>query len=203
MIKKIVVGAFITVISGGLIYGAVNRTQAQDSHAGYYGSVRQNVNRSEPPSGQKLDQSGEYLRTNRNQNSAGLGSHYFVPAQARAFDPAEAMQAKDWNSIQGTILEVTEDVIIVQSDQGDVYTIEGRMLRFAQDQGFITNVDHRVQLTGFSENEEIVLGEIRDLNSGLSAVHKRGNWTASLGRWPRSARSIKNFALPRSMSQLN
>ena len=170
MLKKIVIGTLVAAMSGALIYGAINRTQAKDNHVSSERSIRQNASRSEQPLGQSGNQSGEDTRLGRNQNGGGQGTQNQSTAIGKAVEPVEAAQVKDWNSVLGTVQEVTEEALFVQLDGGEVLTIEGMTLRFALEQGFTTSEDHRILMTGFFENDEFVPGEIMDLSSGLSVV---------------------------------
>jgi hypothetical protein len=187
--KKIIIGIVVAVLSGGLVYGAVNRTQAKSEHVSGENTTRQYANQNEPratANSSRGERAGESNRRGSGQNAAGQGAQNEAGAQSRQSEVVGAAQVTAWVAIQGTVLDVSEEAIVILTDQGDELIIEGMTLRFAQEAGFTTGVDHRVELTGFYENEEFEVGKMVDLTSGraidIREESGRPLWAGGRGR---------------------
>jgi hypothetical protein len=189
MLKKIVVGVIVTVLSGGLIYGAIIRTQAKTQQASGEATARQYTNRKELQTS-SMGMAGEISdQSNQNrfgQNTQRQGTQDEEAVRARGNEKVGAEEVSDWISIFGTVIEVSEDAILVRSDQDDELIIEGMTLRYAQEHGFSTMVGNRVRLTGFYDGNAFEIGEMEDLSAGhvVSVREESGRplWAGGRGR---------------------
>ena len=189
MLKKIVVGVIVTLLSGGLIYGAINRTQAKSDQVSSEKPSRQYANRNErlaSSTAEGGERSGQNIQRGFGQGADGQGSQVEKIVQPGGNKQVGAAEVSEWVSVFGTVLEVSEEAILIQTDQGDELMIEGMTLRYTQEQGFYTSVGNRIRLTGFYENEAFELGEIVDLSSGLVVAVReesgRPLWAGGRGR---------------------
>jgi hypothetical protein len=187
--KKIIVGIVVAALSGGLIYGAINRTQAKSEHVRGESATRQYANQNEPratANSSRGERAGESNRRGSEQVATGHGVQNEGGLQSRQSEPVGAAQVTAWVSIQGTVLEVSEDAILILTEQGDELIIGGRTLRFVHEAGFTTGVGHRVELMGFYENDEFEVGKMVDLISGLAVDVReesgRPLWAGGRGR---------------------
>jgi hypothetical protein len=77
-------------------------------------------------------------------------------------------QVDTWVTLEGFASTATADVVTFQADGGEQVLIEGRALRFIQEQGFAVQAGDRLRLTGFYEGGEFEVGAIDNLTTGLS-----------------------------------
>jgi hypothetical protein len=189
MLKKIVVGLIVTLLSGGLIYGAINRTQAKSEQASNETPSRQYANRNEPQTSstdEDGERSGQNMQREFGKNNEDQRSQVEEIVQSRGNERVGAAEVSEWVSIFGTVLEVSEDAILVLTDQGDELVLEGMTLRYTQEQGFYTSNGSTVRLLGFYENGEFEIGEMVDLSSGLVVAVReesgRPLWAGGRGR---------------------
>jgi len=68
------------------------------------------------------------------------------------------------------------DSLAITLENGGTLEINNRSLRFAQEQGFSTDVSHRITVMGFyEEGQEFEVGQITDLNTGESVDLRQEN----------------------------
>jgi hypothetical protein len=77
-------------------------------------------------------------------------------------------QVDAWVTLEGFAATATADEMTFQADSGEQVLIEGRALRFIQEQGFAIQAGNRLRLTGFYEGGDFEVGAIDNLTSGLS-----------------------------------
>jgi hypothetical protein len=75
-------------------------------------------------------------------------------------------QVDTWLQLQGTVVSVDADAMVIQTADGTQVAVENRPWSFAQEQGFSTQVDDEVILTGFYEGEDFEVGRIDDATTG-------------------------------------
>jgi hypothetical protein len=63
-------------------------------------------------------------------------------------------EVEEWLAIQGTVVSVDTNTLVVQTDNGEQMAVENRAWRFAQKQGFATQVGNQVTLVGFYEGDD-------------------------------------------------
>jgi uncharacterized protein YdeI (BOF family) len=77
-------------------------------------------------------------------------------------------QVDGWVTLEGFAATATADEVTFQADSGEQVLVEGRALRFIQEQGFSIQANDRLRLTGFYENGVFEVGGIENLTSKLS-----------------------------------
>lgn len=100
---------------------------------------------------------------------AGSGRNAQDNAQGDQSGTGQA-QVDGWLQIQGSVVSVDADALIVQTAAGDQIAVENRPWWFAQEQGFSAQAGDQVTLTGFYEGEEFEVGRIDDATNGLSVL---------------------------------
>jgi hypothetical protein len=77
-------------------------------------------------------------------------------------------EVEDWLTLAGSVSVANDDELVVQIDGGAEVVIEGRALRFLQEQGFQVQVGQRLSLTGFYEGDDFEVGAVENLTTRLS-----------------------------------
>jgi len=75
-------------------------------------------------------------------------------------------QVTEWVTLQGTVVSVDQNALVVETGTGEQIVIENRPWLFAQEQGFLAQVGDKVTLTGFYESDAFEVGQITDSNNG-------------------------------------
>lgn len=191
MVKKIVLGLLMVAFSGVLVAGALMRTNAKNDSAGS-GEARASE------AGQTMSDGNGRGSANRNEQDPGAQGQRYRGGQGAARDTAAQAGAgarqnggqaeqHDWLVVTGSV--ATSDgtqLVLVQSD-GTQVVIEGRAWRYAQEQGFATQVGDIVTLTGFYESADVFSAAvIADETSGQSVTVRdesgRPLWAGQGGR---------------------
>lgn len=189
MFKKIVVGIVISAISAGLIYGAINRTTARSDHSVEERQSQQESHRS--GRGDFTSNEGKiWLNVDEKQNGSQVrgrqGTRNAESSPDQVAENTGQIEVKDWISLIGTVNLISDDVVQVQTEDGELITIEGMPRRFAEEQGFLLQEGMRVELMGFFEGDEFEVGEITDLRFGLSISLREASgrplWAGGRGR---------------------
>ena len=91
-----------------------------------------------------------------------------------------------WLQVQGTVTSVTSEALVIQAEDGQEITVEGRAWRFVQEQVFQVQTGNSLILTGFYEGEELEIGKIDNATSGQTMLVRDENgrpmWAGG-GRW--------------------
>jgi len=90
---------------------------------------------------------------------------------------------KEWLTVQGTVISVDANTLVVQTDSGEHVTVENRAWWFAQEQGFSAQVGDQVTLVGFYEGNDpstisgqcLEVGRIDDLTNGQTVLVRDEN----------------------------
>lgn len=163
MLKRIALGTVLTGLVGVLIFGAVTRTNAVAGSSGGHGQ------------GQRA--AGQVAERGRQALQAGRAAGSRVGQVA----------AGEWVTLEGTVVSVTGDEMIVDTSNGQTATVEGQPWRFAQEQGFAAKVGDKVTLTGFYEDGEFKAGQITNQTDGKQvALRDTGGRPGWAGRGRRS-----------------
>jgi hypothetical protein len=111
-----------------------------------------------------------------NQTSAGQGredapGNQTGAGQGREDAPGDQTVAgqanvEGWLTIQGIVVSVDANALIVQADSGQQVTVENRAWWFAQEQGFSAQVGDQVTLVGFYEGDHFEVGRIDNATNG-------------------------------------
>ena len=91
---------------------------------------------------------------NRQAEQAGAGN-------------AEAEHANmEWQTVQGEVVSLASDAMIVETTSGASVLVEGRSWSYAQQAGFVAELGDAVTLNGFEEDGEFKVGELANDASG-------------------------------------
>jgi hypothetical protein len=163
MLRKVVLGTLFIGLIGILVVGGIVRTMDRTERvakAQGYGYGR--------------DQVGECEEGESGQGRGGYGG------QGREDAPGDQMgtgqdNVEGWLVLQGAIVSVDPDTLVVQTDSGQQVVVENRAWWFAQEQGFSAQVGDQVTLTGFYEGGEFEVGQIDDATSSQTVLIRDEN----------------------------
>ncbi len=141
MVKKIIFGVLLVGLIAILVVGAINRTMDRTADPAAHGQGR----------GRSANKSLEY-------NGQGRGAN-------EPLNLAEE-HAVEWLTLQGTVVSVDENALVVQTTTGETVTIENRAWWFALENKFSAKVGDSVKLTGFYEGATFETGQIENVTSG-------------------------------------
>jgi hypothetical protein len=79
-------------------------------------------------------------------------------------------QMAEWLALQGAVVSVDKDALVVQIDSGAQVIVDGRAWSFAREQEFSAEVGDQVTLVGFYEDGDFEVGQIDDLTNGQTAL---------------------------------
>jgi hypothetical protein len=190
MLKKIVLGTLLVGLIGILVVGAVIRTMdktervAEASGRGYGrngaeagtyaagGSTRLTTGGSTGlTTGGSSQGRGGYAQDG---NQGGYGGQGREDAPGDQTGTSQA-NVEEWLTLQGTVVSVDADTLVVQTVSGEQVTMENRPWWFAQEQGFSAQVGDQVTLIGFYENDSFEVGQIDDITKGQTVLVRDEN----------------------------
>lgn len=116
---------------------------------------------------------GQALGASANGGYAGEGNLDAPGASAEVPGTGQA-QVDEWLTIDGTVTAANADELVVQTATGEVL-VEGRALRFLQEQGFAVQVGQQLRLTGFYEEGDLEVGAVENLSSGQGVMVRDEN----------------------------
>ena len=147
MWKKIILGVLFGGLIAVLLVGAVTRTNSK--------------------TGSTNDRSVEQARDQKGQSQGNQGDGNG--------DASSDSTGIVWESLQGSVIDVTESELLLKSDSGDQVLVEGRAWSYVQDQGFLVQNDDLITVTGFYENDELKVSAIDNITSGQSITIRESN----------------------------
>jgi hypothetical protein len=152
MFKKILVGTVLVGLIGILVTGAINRTNATSGSAEGRGQGRGNGN------------TATTYTAGRGQGGSSWGQR----SESATGDQLGVGQAQvtEWLTLEGTVVSVDENALVVETSAGEQVVIENRPWLFAQEQGFLAQAGDEVTLTGFYEGDAFEVGQISDTTNG-------------------------------------
>jgi hypothetical protein len=164
MLKKVVVGTLLVGLIGILVFGAINRTMDRTGKVAEAQGPRGGAGRTwnEP------DARGGYGRT----DAGGGRGRTEAPGDQTGTGQA---QVEAWLQLQGTVVSVDADALIVQTADGEQIAVENRPWWFAQETGFWAQVGNQLTLTGFYKGDEFEVGRIDDITSGQTVLLRDEN----------------------------
>ena len=192
MLKKIVLGTLLVGLIGILVVGAVLRTMdntervAEASGRGYGRNGAEvgtcaagvsgqgfGVSAPRPELGTKAQPNGRggYAQDG---NRGGYGSRDLEDAPGDQTGTGQA-NVEEWLTLQGTVVSVDADVLVVETASGEQVTMENRPWWFAQEQGFSAQVGDRVTLIGFYEGDRFEVGQIEGITKGQTVLVRDEN----------------------------
>ena len=77
-------------------------------------------------------------------------------------------QVSEWVMLQGTVVQVDANALVVEAASGSLVTVENRPWWFAQELGFAAQAQDTVTLIGFYENGEFEVGRLENVTSGVA-----------------------------------
>jgi hypothetical protein len=178
MLKRILFIGSVTLLSALLLFGAVDRSlvrsvpiqteeqkqvNGQLLRAEELPLVRTEAVQITPSDPQRQESS-------KAVDQANLESQAEKPASA-GISKAETDEVV---SLQGETLSVSEDELVLNT-AGEELRIEGRVWRYAQEQGFTTQVGRTLQVTGFYDNQKYEVIQMTDLTSNQSVTVRDEN----------------------------
>ena len=101
-------------------------------------------------------------RGNNGQGQGGFGN------QTSGQAGVGQAQMSEWVTLQGTVLQVDANALVVEANSGGLLTVENRPWWFAQEQGFTAGVRDEVTLTGFYDDDEFEAGQLENVTSGVA-----------------------------------
>jgi len=159
MKKKIAWGVVLFGLIGILVAGAVVRTVAKAGDGvgtrgghGANGANQGIVDTSNVGVAELLRQEGVGGLARRGGSGDGMGT-----GQA---------QVDEWLTLEGSVVSVDADALVVQITTGEQVVVENRPWSFVQEQGFAAQPGDRVTLTAFYEDGAIEVGQIADVSNG-------------------------------------
>jgi hypothetical protein len=167
MLRKIVLGTLFIALIGVLVAGAVIRTMEGTERvveAQGYGYGHDKVGECEEgESGQGHGHgNGEVSECEAGGSGQGRGGY---GGQGREDAPGAQTatgqaNVEGWLTLQGAIVSVDANRLVVQMDSGEQVTVENRAWWFAQEQGFSAQMGDQVTLIGFYEGDHFEVGRI-------------------------------------------
>jgi uncharacterized protein (DUF2345 family) len=141
MLKKIILGGLLIILSGILIVGAVNRTTA----------------RSGETSSTQHEQTTQVVEQRGGRNGAG--------GNVEAVGEASVME---WQTVSGTVSSVDASHAEIRLSDGRSVEVGGRAWQLAAAQNFTANAGDSVTVHGFDENGVFQAGQIDNQSNGQS-----------------------------------
>ena len=203
MLKKIIVGALVAALSGVLIVGAINRTEAKSEQ------VAQGLERNSSALAREEHQ--ELWQEKQGQQGQGNRSAYAEAdmleggsrggGQGRFSEVTNGSQPEDsirggeglasvdeWLEVVGTVASINEEELVLQLQNGQEMVVECRAWTYALELGFTTDIGHELKLYGFYEGDEFEIGGFEDLTeNSLTMVREESGRPLWAGRWGRGA----------------
>lgn len=186
MLKKILLGTLLVGLIGILVAGAVIRTMDKtalvaEAQGPGYGRGQDEAGRyAEGESGQGRGQgNGRVDSSGRGRGGYGGQGREDAPA----INSTGQANVEEWLTLQGTVVSVDVDTLIVQTASGEQVTMENRPWWFAQEQGFSARVGDQVTLVGFYEGDDpstgsgqrFEVGRIDDATNGQTVLVRDEN----------------------------
>lgn len=135
--------------------------------------------------GQRAVEQAATQSQGRGQGGFGQGGY---AAEGRTDAPGDGTgtgqaQVDAWLQIQGTVISMDGNTLVVQTADGTQVVIENRPWVFAQEQGFQVQVGNEVTLTGFYENDDFEVGQLVNASTGQTvSIREEGGRPLWAGR---------------------
>jgi hypothetical protein len=175
MLKKIVLGTVFVIFIGALVTGAVIRTMDKTGQTALNEGSGRGSGRSAAleSAGVSEGQGNGYGRN----SSAASGNEMATSGRGRGGnggDRSERLSEENsdhvWDAYSGVVTAVSEDALMIETDDGESIVVEGRAWSYAQEQGFAIQQGDLVQFEGFYEDDEFKVSWIENLSTGESLV---------------------------------
>lgn len=201
MLQKIVVGTLVAALSGVLIVGAINRTEAKSEQV---------AQEQEENSGRLArEEDREPIQQSQGQQGQGNRSAYAETdtlatvsrggGQGRMSEGSDGSWLEDasrggegsasvdeWLEVVGTVISLNEEELVLQLEDGQEMVVECKSWTYALELGFTTEIGNELKLYGFYEGEEFEIGGFEDLTTQLLTMVReesgRPFWAGGSGR---------------------
>ena len=201
MLQKIVVGTLVAALSGVLVVGAINRTEAKSEQVAQEREV--NSGRLAREESQDLWQQsqgqqgqgnrGAYAETEtlesvsrgggQGRSSEGSSGNWLEDTSRGGEGSASV---DEWLEVVGTVVSLSEEELVLQLEDGQEMVIECKSWTYALELGFTTEIGNELKLYGFYEGEEFEVGGFEDLTTQLLTMVReesgRPFWAGGSGR---------------------
>jgi hypothetical protein len=114
---------------------------------------------------------GERLR--ETQETGGINRRN-TAKDVNSYPEADPVVAQESGFIQGIVVRVEKDSLMVELIGGEEIVVKGRAWSFAQEQGFTPSVNDQVKLTGDVDGEEFVVWRMDNLTNSQIIVLRDG-----------------------------
>jgi len=149
MVKKVILGILAVGLIGILVFGAIKRTNARlGDQEGWHNGQQ---------SGERGGQQGGYGGGQGNQ----LG---------RSDGAAQQAAIHQWVTLDGSVVSVTGDLLLMRATSGEIVQVEGMPWSFAQGQGFAARPGDQVKLVGFYEDGELKVARLTNMSTGQTVL---------------------------------
>ena len=201
MLQKIVVGTLVAALSGVLIVGAINRSDAKSEqvaqeHEVNSGRLAREEDREPIQQGQGQQGQGNraaYAETDtlesvsRGGGQGRLSEGFSGNWQEDTSRGGEGSAYVDeWLEVVGTVVSMNEEELVLQLQDGQEMVVECKSWTYALELGFTTEIGHELKLYGFYEGEELEIGGFEDLTTQLLTMVReesgRPFWVGGSGR---------------------
>ena len=201
MLQKIVIGTLVAALSGVLIVGAINRTDAKSEQIAQEqeansGRLAREEDREPIQQSQGLQGQGNraaYADTNTLESvSRGGGqgrlsegsSGNWLEDTSRGGEGLASVD--EWLEVVGTVVSMNEEELVLQFQDGQDMVVECKSWTYALELGFTTEIGNELKLYGFYEGEEFEIGGFEDLTAQLLIMVReesgRPLWAGGWGR---------------------
>jgi len=203
MLKKIIVGTLVAALSGVLIVGAINRTEAKSEQVAQ--GLERNSSALAREEHQELWQENQgrqgqgnrpaYAETDMLESTSTGGGQGRFSEVTNGSQPEDAIRGgeglasvDEWLEVVGTVVSKDGDALVLQLQDGQKMVVECRAWTSALELGFTTDIGHELKLYGFYENDEFEIGGFEDLTeNSLTMVREESGRPLWAGRWGRGA----------------
>ena len=203
MLKKIIVGALVAALSGVLIVGAINRTEAKSEQVAQ--GLERNSSALAREEHQELWQEKQgrqgqgnrpaYAETDMLESTSTGGGQGRFSEVTNGSQPEDAIRGgeglasvDEWLEVVGTVVSKDGDALVLQLQDGQKMVVECRAWTYALELGFTTDIGHELKLYGFYENDEFEIGGFEDLTeNSLTMVREESGRPQWAGHWGRGA----------------
>jgi hypothetical protein len=181
VIGKIIVGGFLLAMVGAIVAGIVFLAwPSLETHAGRgRGQGRQETLVQQSASGQgrgvRVEEAAPQGSLGRGQESSGQGARGgYGRGQgqggqgARAAEAGVQVEAADWETVEGVVVETVE--LVVQMADGQTVQVGLGPSHYRESQGFALEVGDRVKVSGYWEDGEFKAMQVENLDTGDSIV---------------------------------
>lgn len=201
MLQKIIVGTLVAALSGVLIVGAINRTEAKSEQVAREQEVnsgRMAREEDREPIQQNQGQQGQgyraaYAETDMLERESRGGGQGRFSEVTNGSQPEDAIRGgkgsaavDEWLEVVGTVVSLNEEELVLQLQDGQEMVVECKSWTFALELGFTTDIGHELKLYGFYEGDEFEIGGFEDLTTQLLTMVReesgRPFWAGGSGR---------------------